>query len=137
MPSFHSLIHDIKDGKIAGFLYTIELQKRGLPHTHIIVFIKPHAKLHTPEQVDSLMSSELPVDHPELLELVKKFMIHGSCDAQNENAPCIENKTYTKGFPKPFSDHTSITENSYARIRHLNTGQTFKTGLANKYQVNQ
>jgi hypothetical protein len=32
-------------GEILGFLYTIEFQKRGLPHAHIIVFLKPHAKL--------------------------------------------------------------------------------------------
>ena len=134
----HSLIHDIKDGvlgEILGFLYTIEFQKRGLPHAHIIVFLKPHAKLRTPEQVDSLMSSEFPVNHPELLELVKKFMIHGSCGVQNKKAPCMENETCTKGFPKPFSDHTSITEDSYARTRRLNTGQTFRTGPGNKYQV--
>jgi hypothetical protein len=40
----HSLIHDIRDGilgDISGFLYTIEFQKRGLSHAHIIVFLKP------------------------------------------------------------------------------------------------
>ena len=57
-----SLIRDIKDGvlgDINGYLYTIEFQKRGLPHAHIIVFLKPHAKLQTPEQIDSLMSSDI------------------------------------------------------------------------------
>jgi Helitron helicase-like domain at N-terminus len=122
-------------GEILGFLYTIEFQKRGLPHAHIIVFLKPHAKLGTPEQIDSLMSSEFPVDHPELLELVKKFMIHGPCGEQNKKAPYMENETCTKGFSKPFSDYTSITEDSYARTRCLNTGQTFRTGPGNKYQV--
>jgi hypothetical protein len=133
-----SLIHDIKDGilgDISGFLYTIEFQKRGLPHAHIIVFLKPHSKLRTPEQVDSLMSSEFPMDNPELLELIKKFMVHGPCGAQNKKSPCMENDTCTKGFPKPFNERTSITEDSYARTRRLNTGQTFHTGRDDMYQV--
>jgi len=133
-----SLIGDIKDGvlgEILGYLYTIEFQKRGLPHAHIIVFLKPHAKLRTPEQVDSLMSSEFPVDNPDLLELIKKFMIHGPCGAQNLRSPCMENGVCTKGFPKPFNERTSITEDSYARTRRLNTGQPFTTGPNDQYQV--
>jgi Helitron helicase-like domain at N-terminus len=133
-----SLIKDIKDGVLgesAGFLYTIEFQKRDLPHAHIIVFLKPHAKLRTPEQVDSLMSFEFPMDNPELLELIKKFMVHGPCGAQNDKSPCMEGGVCTKGFPKPFNECTSITEDSYSRTRHLNTGQSIRTGPGDKYQV--
>ncbi len=101
----HSLIYDIKHGLLgeaAGFLYTIEFQKRGLPHAHIIVFLKPHAKLCTPGQVDSLLSSEFPENNPELLELIKKFMVHGPCGDQNPNSPCMDHGACTKSFPKPF-----------------------------------
>jgi hypothetical protein len=134
----HSLIKDIKAGifgDIAGFLYTIEFQKRGLPHAHIIVFLKPHAKLHTPEQVDGLMSSELPMNNPELLELIKKFMIHGPCGEQNKKSPCMINNACSKGFPKPFNEHTSITEDSYARTKRLDTGQSVQTGNNGRYRV--
>jgi hypothetical protein len=133
-----SLTKDIKAGmlgKAAGFLYTIEFQKGGLPHAHIIVFLEPQAKLHTLEQVDSLMSSEFPVDDPQLLELIKKFMVHGPCGAQNKKAPCMEDDVCTKGFPKPFNKCTSITEDSYARTRHLNTGQSIQTGPNGRYYV--
>src|SRR6266699_1317792 len=102
----HSLIHDIKHGilgDISGFLYIIEFQKRGLPHVHIIIFLKPHSKLHTPKQVDSLMSSKFPMDNPELLELIKKFMVHSPCGNQNKKSPCMKNGTCTKGFPNPFN----------------------------------
>ena len=74
-----SLIKDISDGvlgAINAFLYVIEFQKCGLPHAHIIVFLKPEAKLRSPEDIDSMMSSEFPEDNPELLELVKKNMVH-------------------------------------------------------------
>ena len=45
-----SLMKDIKMGVLgamAAYLYTIEFQKHGLPHAHIIVFLKPEAKLRT------------------------------------------------------------------------------------------
>jgi hypothetical protein len=131
----HSLIKDIKDGVLGetlGHLYTIEFQKRGLPHAHIIVFLKPHAKLRTLEQIDSLISSELPMDDPQLLELIKQYMIHGPCGAKNKKAPYMVNDVCSKEFPKPFNEHTSITDDSYARTRCLNTGQTVQKG---RYQV--
>jgi len=131
----HSLIQDIKKGVLGdtlGYLYTIEFQKRGLPHAHIIVFLKPHAKLRNPEQVDSLMSSELPMDDPQLLELIKQYMIHGPCGAQNKDSACMVGGVCSKGFPKSFNEHTSITDDSYARTRRLNTGQTVQKG---RYQV--
>src|SRR5882757_6906924 len=133
-----SLIQDIKNGvlgEISGFLYTIKFQKRGLPHAHIIVFLKPHAKLRTPEQIDSLMSSKFPMDNPELFELIKKFMVYGPCGNQNKKSPCMENGECTKGFPKSFSERTTITKDSYAKTRHLDTGQVIHTGPQNKYWV--
>src|SRR5487761_412025 len=124
-----SLIKDIKKGvlgEIAAYLYTIEFQKRGLPHAHIIVFLKPRAKLRTPGDIDSLMSSEFPTNNDELLELIKKFMVHTPCGTQNPQASCMVNGTCSKSFPKPFRAETSVTEDSYARTRHSNTGQTFQ-----------
>ena len=123
-----SLINDIKDGVLgamAGFLYTIEFQKRGLPHAHIIVFLKPEAKLRTPEQIDSLMSSEFPLYNDELFELIKTLMVHSPCGRQNPNAKCMVNGSCSKNFPKPFRDHTIISEDSYACTRRTNTNQSY------------
>ena len=121
----HSLIQDIKKGAlgdIAGFLYTIEFQKRGLPHAHIVVFLKPHAKLRTPEQIDSLMSSEFPLFDDQLLELIKSFMVHTPCGPGHKlDAPCIVNGSCSKNFPKPFREHTTVNEDSYACTRRTNT----------------
>jgi len=135
---FHAKLQDlIKElkkgilGDMAGFLYTIEFQKRGLPHAHIILFLKPHAKLRTPDQIDSLMSSEFPINNPELLELIKKFMVHGPCGDYNRDAPCMVGRKCTKGFPKPFREHTSITDDSYARTRRSDTGQTVEVRTHN------
>ena len=132
-----SLIKDITDGVLGetnARLYTIEFQKRGLPHAHIIVFLKPHAKLRSPEDIDSLMSSEFPEDNPELLELVKKFMVHKPCGAHNPNAPCMVNGRCSKGFPKQFREDTAVTEDSYARTRRHNTGRTHQVGMGHRAQ---
>ena len=108
-----ALIKDIKDGifgKCVGIIYTNEFQKQGLPHSHIIVFLDPTSKLRSPEDVDSLLCSELPDPdtNPELFELIKKFMIHGPCGVGSTNAPCMKDGVCTKGFPKPFRDRTSV-----------------------------
>ena len=105
-----SLLHEITHnalGDWAAHLYTIEFQKRGLPHAHIIIFLKPHAKLRTPEDIDSLMSSEFPTENQELLELIQRLMVHTPCDGQNSTAPCMVNGTCSKGFPKPFREETT------------------------------
>ena len=126
-----ALIKDIRNGVLGdpnAHLYTIEFQKRGLPHAHIIVFLKPHAKLRSPEDIDSLMSSEFPEDNPELLELIKKFMVHGPCGEHNRNAPCMVNGKCSKGFPKQFRQDTVITEDSYACTRRRDTGRKVQVG---------
>jgi Helitron helicase-like domain at N-terminus len=123
-----SLIWDISNGVLgamAAYLYTIEFQKRGLPHAHIVVFLKPHAKLCTPEHIDSLMSSEFPTDNPPLLDLIKEFMVHGPCGNQNPNAPCMVNGRCSKGFFKPFREETTVTEDPYARTRRSNTRKLY------------
>ena len=111
-------------GDVNAYLYTIEFQKRGLPHAHIIVFLKPHAKLRSPEDIDTLMSSEFPENNADLLELVKRFMVHKPCGDQNPNSPCMVKGKCSKGFPKQFREDTSVTDDAYARTRHRNTGQT-------------
>jgi hypothetical protein len=123
------LIKDIEDGifgKALAYVFVIEFQKRGLPHMHCIIFLDQDAKIRTPEQIDTLLSSEFPVDNPELLELVKKYMVHKPCSAENNNpkAPCLQNGKCSKNFPKPFRDQTTISEDAYASTRRRDTGQT-------------
>ncbi|CAH1413176.1 unnamed protein product [Lactuca virosa] len=56
------------------FVYTVEFQKRGLPHTHICLFMHSDYKLPTVEHIDRVISAEIPNkdDDPELYALVKK-----------------------------------------------------------------
>ena len=112
----NSLIHDIMKknlfGKGIARVYTVEYQKRGLPHAHLIVWLDRSQRLLTPEQVDRHISSELPdrEREPLLFDLVKTHMIHGPCrpgQCLNERGVC------TKNFPKPFQEATEISGESY------------------------
>ena len=113
-------------GKALAYLFTIEFQKCGLSHMHCIIFLDQESKLRTPEQIDSLLSSEFPVDNPELLELIKKYMVHNPCGTENPNAPCMKDGKCSKNFPKPFRDQTTISEDAYASTRHHDTGREWQ-----------
>ena len=112
-------------GEVVAYLYTIEFQKRGLPHMHMILCLHPNSKLRTPEDVDTLISAEFPDKdlHPELYELVRKQMVHGPCGDLNPNSPCMDNGKCTKNFPKSFKDQTTISEDSYASYKRREDGR--------------
>ena len=129
MAKVAEFITDITKNQIFGivlaYLYTIEFQKHGLPHMHMILCLHPNNKLCTPEDVDTLISAEFPDKdlHSELYELVRKQMVHGPCGDLNPNSPCMENGQCTKKFPKPFKDQTTISEDSYASYRRHEDGR--------------
>jgi hypothetical protein len=107
-----------------------EFQKRGLPHIHMIIFFHPDSKLHTPEDIESLLSAEFPdsEEEPELFDLVQKFMVHTPCGAHNPDALCMRNGKCSKGLPKAFRDQTTVNEDSYANLRRCDTGKEYKVG---------
>jgi hypothetical protein len=45
-------------GEVEGFCYTIEFQKRGLPHAHILLYLKNGPR--TVEEYDNFVSAEIP-----------------------------------------------------------------------------
>ncbi|KAI9383363.1 hypothetical protein POPTR_013G071501v4 [Populus trichocarpa] len=96
---FHSKLIDmmsfIKSGKPFG--RTITVPKRGLPYTHLLVWLAPEFKFRSPKDVDSVISAEIPEKNqdPVCYEIVSKFMMHGPCGAANPKAQCMEkNKSY-------------------------------------------
>ena len=96
---FHGKVQALKDDlftksyleRTVAHVWTIDFQKCGLPHIHMIIFLHPDDKLWTPEDIDSLLSAEFldEDEEPELFELVKKLMVHTPCGAHNPNAPCM------------------------------------------------
>ena len=68
------------------------------------------------------MSSEFPDPNSPLFEHVK-MLVHRPCGDQNPQSPCMVDGVCSKGFPKPFREDTTVTEDSYACTRRRNTGQ--------------
>jgi hypothetical protein len=74
-------------------MYTVEFQKRGLPHAHILIWLSGSSKLTTTQHIDRLISAELPdpSQYPRLADAVKNYMIHGPCGKDNRKSPCMVN----------------------------------------------
>ena len=48
-------------GHQQAMVHTIEFQKRGLPHAHILVILKSESKLRSVDDYDMVVSAQLPV----------------------------------------------------------------------------
>lgn len=59
-------------------MYTIEYQKRGLPHAHILLILLEQNKPRTTSCIDSIVCAEIPdlEEHPSLHNCVTSFMLH-------------------------------------------------------------
>ncbi|XP_058726735.1 uncharacterized protein LOC131598121 [Vicia villosa] len=44
-------------GRVVAYIYTIEFQKRGLPHAHILLFMHPESKCPSPEDINNIISA--------------------------------------------------------------------------------
>ncbi|XP_013614355.1 PREDICTED: uncharacterized protein LOC106320522 [Brassica oleracea var. oleracea] len=100
-------------------VYTIEFQKRGLPHAHILLWLKVVKKEVSAATIDEYISAELPdkdVDK-EGFELVERHMIHGPCGRMRPTSPCMDKEDCTKNYPKPLSDHTRIDKSGFVVYR--------------------
>ena len=72
-------------GKVRCYMYTIQWQKGGIPHAHILVWLEEKVYAN---QVDSIISAELlnPQEDPILYGIVKDQMIHASCGPLNSRS---------------------------------------------------
>ncbi|OWZ04998.1 Helitron helicase [Phytophthora megakarya] len=118
MQKLKTLNQDLDEGVlgvVAAKVHVVEYQKRGLPHVHILLILRSEDKPVSAEDVDRLVSAELPdkEKHPELYETVISNMLHGPCGQQNPNCPCMKNGKCSKKFPKVFADETVMADDKY------------------------
>lgn len=107
-------------------MYTIEFQKRGLPHVHIVLWLAESDKLLSPEAIDSIICAEIPDLHTDTLafEVVSQLMMHGPCGEANLKCSCMVNGTCMKHYPRTFCNNTTMDPNGYALYRRRDAGRT-------------
>ncbi|CAA0842482.1 Unknown protein, partial [Striga hermonthica] len=112
-------------GKVIAVIYTIEFQKRGLPHAHILLFLSRESKFPNPSDIDRVISAEIPDEEsdPFYYEAVKEHMIHGPCGLAKKDSPCMVDDVCTKKFPKKFVESTTVDEDGYPRYRRRDDGR--------------
>jgi hypothetical protein len=145
-----ALIQDLKDGVLGRYqshCMTIEYQKRGLPHMHLLLNIhNSDYSFNTAEQIDDVVCAELPDPKwdPDgvLTDLVTTQMTHGPCGVHHSDAICMKDKNGKKSplcnkhFPKAFCETTSIRKHNdaYPTYRRRDDGRTFTKKLPKRDQ---
>ena len=91
-------------GRPLGYVYTIEFQKRVLPHAHILLILSDFATPRDIVEYDRIACAELPdaVLQPRLHAIIKRCMIHGPCGVAKKSAPCSRDGRCSKRLPKAF-----------------------------------
>ncbi|XP_074263827.1 uncharacterized protein LOC141586483 isoform X1 [Silene latifolia] len=126
------LMRDLKErhlfGRTRAVVYTIEFQKRGLPHAHILLFLHREDKFPEAADVDRIISAEIPdpTESPALYEAVKNSMIQGSCGDLNPDCPCMIDGKCSKKFPKKFNERTTIDGDGYHVYKRRENGPTIE-----------
>jgi len=113
-------------------VYTIEFQKCGLPHAHILLWLDSRDKLDSPEAINLVICAELLEQqlHPKLFSTVSRFMIHGPCGFVRSCSPCMKDRHCSKFYTKKFVPRTTFDEGGYPIYRRRDTGATMlKNGI--------
>ncbi|GJY32097.1 DNA helicase [Tanacetum coccineum] len=110
-------------GAVTGLLYTIEFQKRRLPHCHTLVSVDLKDKIQNAFEVDRYISTELPDPDtdPEGYRVVSEMMVHGPCRLLHSDAVCMKEGKCGKKFPKKFNEHTFFDADGYVHYRRRET----------------
>ncbi len=143
-------------GKLVSYAYTIEFQKRGMPHMHLLV--ATIITITTPQELDKWLSAELPEaplsTDPDFAvkqryyEVVTKHLIHGPCEYQSGLAPwpcradmslLQEDGKCAKYFPSDYLEQSTLTGSGYAQPhrRDNQRQQQFGKGITKCTATNQ
>ncbi|GBP83349.1 hypothetical protein EVAR_54366_1 [Eumeta japonica] len=95
-------------------MYSVEWQKRGLPHAHILVWFIDKIR---PEEIDSIISAEIPDPSTDqlLFDIVTTNMIHGPCDIDIDNRWVV-----------PYSPLLSKTYNAHINVEFCSSVKSIK-----------
>ncbi|RZC16800.1 ATP-dependent DNA helicase PIF1 [Glycine soja] len=126
------LMPDLKEkqnlGNVLAYIYTIEFQKRGLSHAHILLFLDPASKYLSPTDIDRIISAEIPdsIEQQQLYDSimrcynVNKHIMHGPCGHANRKSPCMKDEKCSRCFPKKWQPKTVVDQEGYPVYRRRN-----------------
>lgn len=99
------------------YMFTVEWQKRGLPHMHVLLWLRDRIM---PTNIDNVISVEIPnPEHDSLLYyIVKTTMIptllrYGPYGNLNRNSPFMLKGSCSKRYPRPLSKDTQTADGGY------------------------
>ncbi|GBL91636.1 hypothetical protein AVEN_23681-1 [Araneus ventricosus] len=106
-------------GQSIAQVYTIELQKRGLPHAPILIVLRAADKFSTSEHMDKFVRAEIlsSIENLRLHEIVTKCLMYGSCGMDNPGPPFMEAGQCKKMLPKEFRTETTMNVSGYPLYR--------------------
>ena len=125
---FNDILKEDIFGKVLAYLYTIEFQKRGLPHAHVLLILARPYKPKTAADYDTIVSAEIPDKdrNPNTFNTVKQTMMHGPCDILNPNALCMKDGKCSKKYSQNFQENTTENEDGYPIYRRRNNNKTIE-----------
>ncbi|GBL82068.1 hypothetical protein AVEN_50631-1 [Araneus ventricosus] len=133
-PSVHGAL-----GKSIAQVYTIEFQKHGLPHAHILIVLRAADKFSTSEHIHKIVRAEIPssIENLRLHEIVTKCLMHSPRGICNPGELCMEAGQYKKMFPKEFRTETTMNVSVYPLYRRCPSDTTFVRGreMDNRFVV--
>lgn len=120
-------------GETRCWMYSVEWQKRGLPHAHILIWLIEKIR---PNEIDDVISAEIPDEEedPGLHEVVTKNMIHGPCGTLNNNSPCMVDGKCSKSYPRALVAETITGSDGYPLYRRRSTADNGRSTIV---KVNQ
>jgi hypothetical protein len=109
-------------GRVVAYVSTIEFQKRGLPHIHLMLTLDKADRPDTPDKIDLLVSAKIPdpVEEPELHRVITGQNFHGPCQGR----PCWTGSGCKQGFLKPFSEKKIVVDGAYPIYKRRNNGRS-------------
>jgi hypothetical protein len=109
-------------GRVIAYISTIEFQKRGLPHIHLMLTLDKADHPDTTEKIDLLVSAEIPdpIKEPQLHTIITENNFHGLCPGR----PCWTGSACKQGFPKPFADRKVVVDGAYPVYKQRDNGQS-------------
>lgn len=117
-------------GETRCWMYSVEWQKRGLPHAHILIWLVERIR---PNEIDHVISAEIPDynEDPLLHEVIAKNMIHGPCGILNPISPCMVQGKCSKRYPRQLVAETITGNDGYPLYRRRSIDDYGKSTIVN------